>query len=237
MDLTAEEWDAVALSARVALFATALCLPTGILFGALMARREFAGKWILDTLVQLPMVLPPVVPGYFLLLLLGTRGPIGEWLLDTFGIVIAFTWKGAVLASATMAFPLMVQPVRLAFRLIDQRLEQAALTLGATPWRAFATIALPLAFPGIVAGSVLCFSRSLGEFGATMAFVGNIPGETRTLPLAIYSYTHVPNGDAAAMRLALLSILLALAALGTSHWISRRAERLLGQSRPRDERA
>ena len=237
MDLTAEEWDAVALSARVALCATALCLPTGILFGALMARREFAGKWILDTLVQLPMVLPPVVPGYFLLLLLGTRGPIGEWLLDTFGIVIAFTWKGAVLASATMAFPLMVQPVRLAFRLIDQRLEQAALTLGATPWRAFATIALPLAFPGIVAGSVLCFSRSLGEFGATMAFVGNIPGETRTLPLAIYSYTHVPNGDAAAMRLAFLSILLALAALGASHWINRRAERLLGQSRPRDEHA
>ena len=237
MELTAEEWDAVALSAKVAFCATALCLPTGILFGWLMARREFAGKWILDTLVQLPMVLPPVVPGYLLLLLLGTRGPIGKWLLDAFGIVIAFTWKGAVLASATMAFPLMVQPVRLAFRLIDQRLEQAALTLGATPWRAFATITVPLAFPGIVAGSVLCFSRSLGEFGATMAFVGNIPGETRTLPLAIYSYTHVPNGDAAAMRLALLSILLALAALGTSHWIGRRAERLLGQSRPRDERA
>jgi len=237
MGLTAEEWDAVVLSAKVAVCATALCLPTGILLGWLMARREFAGKWILDTLVQLPMVLPPVVPGYFLLLLLGTRGPIGKWLLDTFGIVVAFTWKGAVLASATMAFPLMVQPVRLAFRLIDQRLEQAAMTLGAAPWRAFATITLPLAFPGIVAGSVLCFSRSLGEFGATMAFVGNIPGETRTLPLAIYSYTHVPNGDAAAMRLAMLSIVLALAALGTSHWINRRAERLLGQGRARDDRA
>jgi len=237
MDLTAEEWDAVVLSAKVAVCATALCLPTGILLGWLMARREFAGKWILDTLVQLPMVLPPVVPGYFLLLLLGTRGPIGKWLLDTFGIVVAFTWKGAVLASATMAFPLMVQPVRLAFRLIDQRLDQAAMTLGATPWRAFATITLPLAIPGIVAGSVLCFSRSLGEFGATMAFVGNIPGETRTLPLAIYNYTHVPNGDAAALRLALLSILLALAALGASHWINRRAERLLGQSQPRDDRA
>jgi molybdate transport system permease protein len=236
MDLTAEEWDAVVLSAKVAVCATALCLPTGILFGWLMARREFAGKWIVDTLVQLPMVLPPVVPGYFLLLLLGTRGPIGKWLLDTFGIVVAFTWKGAVLASATMAFPLMVQPVRLAFRLIDVRLEQAAKTLGATPWRAFATITLPLAIPGIVAGSVLCFSRSLGEFGATMAFVGNIPGETRTLPLAIYSYTHVPNGDAAAMRLALLSIVLALGALGASHWINRRAELLLGH-RPRDDRA
>src|SRR5262249_35381029 len=225
-----------ALSAKVAVCATALCLPTGIFFGWLMARREFAGKWILDTLVQLPMVLPPVVPGYFLLLLVGTRGPIGKWLLDTFGIVVAFTWKGAVLASATMAFPLMVQPVRLAFRLIDARLEQAAKTLGATPWRAFATITLPLAVPGIVAGSVLCFSRSLGESGAPMAFAGTIPGETRTLPLAIYSYTHVPNGDAAAMRLALLSIVLALGALGASHWINRRAELLLGH-RVRDDRA
>jgi molybdate transport system permease protein len=237
MNLTAEEWDAVVLSGKVALCATAACLPSGILFGWLMARREFPGKWILDTLVQLPMVLPPVVPGYLLLLLLGTRGPLGKWLLDTFGIVVAFTWKGAALASATMAFPLMVQPVRLAFRLIDQRLDQAAMTLGATPLRAFATITLPLAIPGIVAGSVLCFSRSLGEFGATMAFVGNIPGETRTLPLAIYTYTHMPNGDAAAMRLASLSIVLALAALGASHWINRRAERLLGQSRLRDDRA
>jgi molybdate transport system permease protein len=236
MVLSADEWQALALSARVAICAMLLCLPTGIAIGWLMARREFTGKWILDTLVQLPMVLPPVVPGYFLLLMFGTRGPIGRWLLDTFGIVIAFTWKGAVLASAVMAFPLMVQPVRLAYRMIDVRLEQAAKTLGATPWRAFATITLPLAIPGIIAGSVLCFSRSLGEFGATMAFVGNIPGETRTLPLAIYSYTHVPNGDAAAMRLALLSIALALGALATSHWINRRAERVLGHTR-RDDHA
>ena len=188
-------------------------------------------------MVQLPMVLPPVVPGYFLLLLLGTQGPIGGWLLSTFGIVIAFTWKGAVIASAVMAFPLMVQPVRLAFRMIDMRLEQAATTLGATPWRAFLTITLPLAFPGIVAGSMLCFSRSLGEFGATMAFVGNIPGETRTLPLAIYSFMNVPNGEAPAMRLALLSILLAVSALLISHWINRRAERLLGYASLRDDRA
>ena len=187
-----------------------MCLPLGIAVGWFMARRNFPGKWMVDALVQLPMVLPPVVPGYFLLLLLGTQGPIGGWLLSTFGIVIAFTWKGAVLASAVMAFPLMVQPVRLAFRMIDVRLEQAATTLGATPWRAFLTITLPLALPGIVAGSMLCFSRSLGEFGATMAFVGNIPGETRTLPLAIYSFTNVPNGEAPAMRLALLSILLAV---------------------------
>ena len=236
MGLTAEESQALFLSAKVALCATALCLPAGIAVSWLMARRDFPGKWIADALIQLPMVLPPVVPGYFLLLMLGTQGPIGSWLLSTFGIVIAFTWKGAVLASAVMAFPLMVQPVRLAFRMIDVRLEQAATTLGATPWRAFFTITLPLAFPGIVAGSMLCFSRSLGEFGATMAFVGNIPGETRTLPLAIYSFANVPYGEAAAMRLALLSIALALGALIVSHAISRRAERLLGYGDARAQR-
>lgn len=237
MGLTAEESQALLLSAKVALWATALCLPAGIAVSWLMARREFPGKWIADALIQLPMVLPPVVPGYCLLLILGTQGFIGKWLLSTFGIVIAFTWKGAVLASAVMAFPLMVQPVRLAFRMIDVRLEKAATTLGATPWRAFLTITLPLALPGIVAGSMLCFSRSLGEFGATMAFVGNIPGETRTLPLAIYSFANVPNGEAAAMRLAVLSILLALGALVISHAISRRAERLLGYSQSGDVRA
>lgn len=193
-----------------------------------MARRDFRGKLLMDVLIQLPMVLPPVVPGYLLLLLLGTQGLIGSWLYQQFGIVIAFTWKGAVLASAVMAFPLMVQPVRLAFRMIDPRLEQAATTLGATPWRAFFTVTLPLALPGVIAGAVLCFSRSLGEFGATMAFVGNIPGETRTLPLAIYSYTHVPGGEAPAMRLVYLSFALATVALLTSHLISRRAERILG---------
>jgi molybdate transport system permease protein len=226
--LSAEEWDALRLSARVALWATALCLPAGIATGWLLARRNFPGKVLLDALVQLPMVLPPVVPGYLLLLLFGTQGPLGHWLQAQFGIVIAFTWKGAALASAVMAFPLMVQPVRLAFRMIDPRFEQAATTLGATPWRAFFTVTLPLAVPGIITGAMLCFSRSLGEFGATMAFVGNIPGETRTLPLAIYSYTHVPDGEAAAMRLLLLSLGLALAALLASHAISRRAERLLG---------
>jgi molybdate transport system permease protein len=226
--LSAEEWDALRLSARVALCATALCLPIGIATGWLLARRNFPGKVLLDALVQLPMVLPPVVPGYLLLLLFGTQGLVGHWLQAQFGIVIAFTWKGAALASAVMAFPLMVQPVRLAFRMIDPRFEQAATTLGATPWRAFFTVTLPLAVPGIITGAMLCFSRSLGEFGATMAFVGNIPGETRTLPLAIYNYTHVPNGEAAAMRLLLLSLGLALAALLASHAISRRAERLLG---------
>jgi molybdate transport system permease protein len=228
MWLSPGEWQAVALSARVALCAMLVCLPTGIALAYLLARCRFPGKFLLDALVQMPMVLPPVVPGFLLLLLFGTQGPIGGWLNAHFGIVIAFTWQGAALASATMAFPLMVQPVRLALRMIDGRLEQAASTLGAPPWRVFLTVTLPLATPGIIAGAVLCFTRSLGEFGATMAFVGNIPGVTRTLPLAIYSYTHVPGGDAAAMRLAILSILLALVALIISHLITRRAERLLG---------
>jgi molybdate transport system permease protein len=226
--LSPAEWDALRLSARVAAWATLLCVPFGILVGWLLARREFRGKFLIEALVQLPMVLPPVVPGYALLLLLGTQGPIGRWLQAWFGITLAFTWQGAVVASAVMAFPLLVQPVRVAFRLIDSRLEQAATTLGATPWNAFLTVALPLALPGVLAGSVLCFSRSLGEFGATMAFVGNIPGETRTLPLAIYSFMNVPDGEGAAMRLAGLSIALALFALAASHWLTRRAERQLG---------
>ncbi len=230
MALTPEEWQALALSAKVAGVATLLCLPAGIALAWLLARREFRGKLLIEALVQLPMVLPPVVPGYLLLLLLGTQGPVGGWLQREFGIVLAFTWKGAVLASAVMAFPLMVQPVRLAFRMIDQRLEQAASTLGATPWHVFLSISLPLALPGIIAGAMLCFSRSLGEFGATMAFVGNIPGETRTLPLAIYSYTHLPDGEAAALRLTWLSIALACAALIASQLISRRSERLLGHA-------
>ncbi len=226
--LTPQEWEALRLSARVALCATLVCIPAGTLVGWLLARRNFRGKFFVEALVQLPMVLPPVVPGYALLLLLGARGPIGHWLEATFGIVLAFTWKGAVVASAVMAFPLLVQPVRVAFRMIDTRLEQAATTLGATPWNAFLTVALPLALPGVLAGAVLCFSRSLGEFGATMAFVGNIPGETRTLPLAIYSFMQLPDGDAAAMRLAVLSIALAVVALAVSHWMTRRAERRLG---------
>jgi molybdate transport system permease protein len=226
--LTIEESQALWLSAKVALWATTLCLPVGIATSWLLARRSFHGKVLLDALVQLPMVLPPVVPGYLLLLLFGTHGPLGAWLQAHLGIVIAFTWKGAALASAVMAFPLMVQPVRLAFRMIDARLESVATTLGSTPCRAFLTVTLPLALPGIITGTMLCFSRSLGEFGATMAFVGNIPGETRTLPLAIYSLMHVPDGEASALRLAGLSLALALAALLTSHAISRRAERRLG---------
>ena len=226
--LSAAEWDALELSARVAAWATVASLPFGVWTGWLLARRDFRGKFVLEALVQLPMVVPPVVPGYLLLWLLGPGGALGGWLESRFGVAVAFTWKGAVIASAVMAFPLLVQPVRVAFRLIDVRLEHAASTLGASPWNAFRTVALPLALPGVMAGAVLCFSRSLGEFGATMAFVGNIPGETRTLPLAIYSFMHVPGGEAAAARLVVLSLVLALAALAGSHWLTRRAERRLG---------
>lgn len=226
--LSPDEWIALRLSAKIALWATLLSLPLGIAVAWWLARRDFRGKVLAEMLVQLPMVLPPVVPGYLLLLLLGTQGPLGGWLLEHFGIRLAFDWKGAVIASAVMAFPLMVQPVRLAFRMIDPRLEQAAATLGARPWRVWLSVTLPLATPGILAGAVLCFSRSLGEFGATMAFVGNIPGQTRTLPLAIYSYAHMPAGEAAAWRLACLSILLAAGALLMAHLVNRRAERRLG---------
>jgi molybdate transport system permease protein len=229
-----EESQALWLSARVATVATLLCLPFGIALGWLLARREFPGKFLVNALVQLPMVLPPVVPGYVLLLLFGAHGLLGAWLTRHLGLTLAFNWKGAVLASAVMAFPLMVQPMRIAFRMIDVRLEQAAMTLGANPWRALFTITLPLATPGVITGALLCFSRGLGEFGATMAFVGNIPGETRTLPLAIYSYTHLPDGESAAGRLALLSLTLALAALLAGDFISRRADRRLGGHAQRD---
>lgn len=226
--LNADELTALWLSAKIALCCMLVSLPLGIAVAWLLARRRFRGKLLVETLVQLPMVLPPVVPGYLLLLLFGTQGAFGGWLSQHFGLEFAFNWKGAVLASATMAFPLMVQPVRLAFQMIDSRLEQAAATLGAGPWRVFATISLPLALPGIFAGALLCFSRALGEFGATMAFVGNIPGETRTVPLAIYSYLHVPGGEAGAARLAALSIALAFVALFSSHLLTRYSERRLG---------
>lgn len=232
--LSPEEWQALQLSARVALGATVACLPLGLLVGWLLARREFPGKVLVEILMQMPMVLPPVVPGLALLMLFGTQGPIGGWLERTFGIVLAFTWQGAVIASAVMAFPLLVQPIRVAFMLVDARFEQAATTLGATPLDAFRTVTLPLALPGMIAGAVLCFSRSLGEFGATMAFVGNIPGETRTLPLAIYTFMSVPDREGSALRLAIISVALASAALAGSHWLTRRTERRLGY---RDQRA
>ncbi len=227
MSLSPEEWTALWLSAKVGFWATIVSLPLAVLCAWWLARREFRGKLLLATLVQLPMVLPPVVPGYILLRLFGTQGPIGAWLLASFDLTLAFNWKGAVLASATMAFPLAVQPIQLAFDLVDRRLEQAAATLGASPWRVLVSVTLPLALPGILIGAVLCFSRSLGEFGATMAFVGNIPGETRTLPLAIYSFSHVPNAEGETLRLAALSIALAFVALLGSHIVTGRMRRRL----------
>lgn len=232
--LTAAEWEILALSAQVASWATLLGLPPAIALGWLLARRRFRGKGLLEALLQLPMVLPPVVPGYLLLLVLGTQAPLGRWLQEYTGWVFAFDFKGAVLVAALMAFPLLLQPIRLAFRMQDPRLLQVATTLGATPTVAFWTVALPLAIPAILAGMALCFCRALGEFGATMAFVGSIPGETRTLALAIYGYLQQPGGEAAATRLTVLAVLLALLALGLSQWLTRRAERQLGYDPVRD---
>ncbi|WP_137718623.1 molybdate ABC transporter permease subunit [Methylobacillus flagellatus] len=227
---TAAETAALLLSIKVALWCTVISLIPGVATGWLLARKDFPGKPLLDSLVHLPLVLPPVVPGYLLLVLLGSQGIIGQWLQQQFGISLAFNWKGAVIASALMAFPLMVRAVRLAIMQIDTRLETAASTLGASKLRVFLSITLPLAAPGILTGLILAFSRSLGEFGATITFVGNIEGETRTLPLAIYTYTQVPGGDAQAMKLVVLSVLLALAALFISDALERRAARHLASS-------
>src|SRR5213080_3759103 len=200
--LTPDEWTAVALSLRVALVATIVALPFGVAIAWVLARKEFWGKGLLDGLIHLPLVLPPVVTGYLLLISFGRRGPIGSFLADTFGLVFSFRWTGAALACGVMGFPLMVRPIRLALEAIDRRLEDAAATLGASRPLVFLTITLPLALPGVIAGLMLCFARALGEFGATITFVSNIPGETQTISAAIYSYLQVPGGDASAARLA-----------------------------------
>ena len=223
LDLTPAEWTAVALSLRIAIVATAFALPLGIAVGWLLARINFLGKSLLDGLVHLPLVLPPVVTGYLLLISFGRKGPIGAFLNEHFGIVFAFRWTGAALACGVMGFPLLVRPIRLAIEAIDRRLEDAAATLGANPILVFVTVTLPLALPGIIVGVVLCFARALGEFGATITFVSNIPGETQTISAAIYSFIQVPGGDAAAARLVLIAIVLALVALIASEWLSRRA--------------
>jgi molybdate transport system permease protein len=220
--LTDVELEAVRLSLRVALWATACSLPVGLLTAWLLVRRRFPGKTLLDGLVHLPLVVPPVVIGYTLLVLFGRRGPIGGFLHDVFGITLIFTWKGAALAAAVMAFPLMVRAMRLSLEAVDRRLEAAARTLGASPFDVFFTVTLPMMAPGVLAGAILAFARSLGEFGATITFVSNIPGETRTLPVAIYSFTQVPDGDAAALRLSLISVAIALAALVASELLARR---------------
>ena len=222
-ELSPQDWTAVQLSLRVAAVSTVVALPFGIAIATLLARKEFWGKALLDAMVLLPLVLPPVVTGYLLLITFGRRAPVGAFLADHFGIVFSFRWTGAALACGIMAFPLMVRAIRLSIEAIDTRLEDAAATLGANRvWR-FATVTLPLALPGIIAGAILSFARALGEFGATITFVSNIPGETQTISAAIYTLTQVPNGDADALKLVIVSVIISLAALIAAEWLARRA--------------
>ena len=221
--LTPDQWTAVALSLRIAVVATAVALPFAVAIAWVLARKNFWGKALLDGIVHLPLVLPPVLTGYLLLIWFGRRGVIGAFLADTFGIVFSFRWTGAALACGVMGFPLLVRAIRLSFEAVDAKLEDAAWTLGANRLLVFATVTLPLALPGVIAGMVLCFAKALGEFGATITFVSNIPGETQTISAAIYTYTQIPNADAAAARLVMVAIVISLAALVVSEWLARRA--------------
>ena len=224
-EFSADEWTAIALSARVATTAVIFSLPLAIGLGWLLARKNFAGKSLLDGFLHMPLVLPPVVTGYLLLLAFGRQGPIGAWLYDWFGVTLAFRWTGAALAAAVMGFPLMLRAIRLSFETIDRRLEGAAGTLGASPLWTFALVSLPLAAPGVLVGAILSFAKALGEFGATITFVSNIPGQTQTIPSAIYAYTQVPGGEAGALKLTCISILIALAALVAAEMLGARARR------------
>ncbi len=223
--LSPDEWTAVRLSLLVASTAMVLSLPFGIAIAWLLARGRFWGKSLLDAAVHLPLILPPVVTGYLLLLTFGRKGPVGAWLESWFGLVLSFRWTGAVLASAIMGFPLLVRAIRLSIEAVDRKLEEAAGTLGASPFQVFLVVTLPLCLPGILAGMILCFAKAMGEFGATITFVSNIPGETQTLPSAIYTFTQVPGGEAGAMRLTLISIALSVAALLVSEAMARRVAR------------
>jgi molybdate transport system permease protein len=223
--LSPAEWTALKLSLRVSFWATILSLPLAVMVAFVLARGQFRGKQVLNGLVHLPLILPPVVTGYLLLVLFGRRGPIGTFLEDTFGIVLAFKWTGAALAAAVMAFPLMVRAIRLAIEAVDPKLEQAAATLGASRAWTLAVVTLPLILPGIIAGSVLAFAKAMGEFGATITFVSNIPGQTQTLPSAIYAYLQVPGGDPAAFRLVVVSIFVAFVALLISESVAKRVAR------------
>jgi molybdate transport system permease protein len=228
--LSPEEWRAVALSLRVSFWATLLSLPLGIFVAYALARWEFWGKQVLNGLVHLPLILPPVVTGYLLLLTFGRKGYVGQFLDEWFGIVLAFRWTGAVLAAAVMAFPLMVRAIRLAIEAVDPKLEEAASTLGAPRLWVFTTVTLPLILPGIVAGAILAFAKAMGEFGATITFVSNIPGQTQTLPSAIYAFLQVPGGDGQAFRLVVVAIVVAMVALLLAEWVSRAiAKRIAGR--------
>lgn len=222
-DLSPQDWTAVALSLRVAAVSTVVALPFGIIIAMLLARGSFWGKSLLDAVVHLPLVLPPVVTGYLLLISLGRKAPLGAFLEDHFGIVFSFRWTGAALACGVMAFPLLVRAIRLSIEAIDRRLEDAAATLGANRGWTFITVTLPLALPGIIAGMMLAFARALGEFGATITFVSNIPGETQTISAAIYSLIQVPGGDSDALKLVFISVLICVGALLASEWLAKRA--------------
>jgi molybdate transport system permease protein len=227
LSLSPEEWTAVALSLKVATVATLLSLPLGILIAFVLARGRFWGQSLISGLVLMPLILPPVVTGYILLVLFGRRGPIGAFLADHFGIVFAFRWTGAALACGVMGFPLLVRAIRLSIEAVDTRLEEAAGTLGANPAWVFITVTLPLMAPGIIAGMILCFAKAMGEFGATITFVSNIPGETQTLPSAIYTLTQVPGGDAGAWRLTFVAVVISLMALLASELLARSTLRRL----------
>ena len=229
MPLSADESEALALSLSVATRSVLLSLPFALLLSWILTRKRFMGRTLLDAFVHLPLVLPPVVVGYLLLVLFGARGPLGGWLEHTFGMQLIFTRNGAALATAFMTFPLMVRAMRISLETVDRGLEDAARTLGAGSLDRFATITLPLMLPGVLAGAITAFSASLGEFGAVITFVSNIPGETRTLPLALYSALQTPGGDGEAARLALISILLGFAGLLLSEWFARRVRRMLGR--------
>ena len=225
LTLSPEELTAIKLSLRVATWATIVSLPFGVLVAMLLARGRFYGRSLLNALVLLPLILPPVVTGYVLLLLFGRQGPLGRWFAETLGIVFAFRWTGAALACAVMGFPLMVRAIQLSAAAVDRKLEQAASTLGASPPRVFLTVTLPLMAPGIIAGAILGFARAMGEFGATITFVSNIPGQTQTLPTLIYTFTQVPGGDAGALRLTLISLAISLTAILASEWLAREVGR------------
>jgi molybdate transport system permease protein len=225
LDLTPDEWNAVRLSVKVATVAMLASLPPGILVALLLARGRFWGKTLLNGLVHLPLILPPVVTGYLLLLTFGRRAPAGAFLAEHFGIIFSFRWTGAALACGVMGFPLMVRAIRLSIEAVDRKMEAAAGTLGASPPWVFATITLPLILPGLIAGAILAFAKAMGEFGATITFVSNIPNETQTLPSAIYTFTQVPGGDDGALRLTLVSIVISMAALVASEVLARRVGR------------
>lgn len=226
--LSEYEWVALLLSLKVAGYTIVWLLPVGIFLAWLLARKEFVGKSLLDSLVHLPLVLPPVVVGYVLLISMGRRGVIGQWLETWLGFSFSFSWRGAVLACFVIALPLMVRAIRLSIESVDPKLEQAARTLGSSPLKVFFTITLPLILPGIITGTMLSFARSLGEFGATISFVSNIPGETQTLPLAMYNFLETPGAEMEAARLCIISIVIALLSLFISEWVNRRMQRRLG---------